>query len=153
MEKVYKDVSVKVEVVSLRDQQELLSMLVTGKGKKYIFLSTLLTSHCPLFYYGNKTSFCFFLHSGQEKMLRDVPYTLISDLSLYLNPGDRWKQLGGQLNFNSTQINNFALDKSNASQAMLQEWGQKDGATVGALQIIFRKMKWTKEERMVGKYL
>ena len=86
-------------------------------------------------------------------MLRDAPYTLISDLSQYLNPGDRWKQLGGKLNFNSTQINNFAVDKANASQAMLQEWGQKDGATVVALQSTFRKMKWTKEERMVGKYV
>lgn len=86
-------------------------------------------------------------------MLRDVPYTLISDLSFHLNPGERWKQLGGHLKFNSTQINTFALVKGNATQAMLEEWGQKDGATVVALQNTFRKMKWGKEERMVGKYV
>lgn len=91
--------------------------------------------------------------SGQGKMLRDVPYTLISDLSFHLNPGERWKQLGGHLKFNSTQINTFALVKGNATQAMLEEWGQKDGATVVALQNTFRKMKWGKEERMVGKYV
>jgi len=90
---------------------------------------------------------------GQEKMLRDVPYTLFSELALHLNPGERWKRLGGQLKFNSTQVNTFALDKGNATQAMLQEWGQKDGATVVALQNTFRKMKWTKEERIVGKYV
>lgn len=48
MEKVYKDVSVKVEVVSLRDQQELLSMLVTGKGKKYFFFVYLTNLSLPL---------------------------------------------------------------------------------------------------------
>lgn len=86
-------------------------------------------------------------------MLRDVPYTLISDLSHHLNVGERWKQLGGQLKFNTTQVNTFALEKKDATQAMLQEWMQKDGSTVVALQNTFRKMKWTREERMVGKYV
>ena len=105
--------------------------------------------------YGNKSSFCSFFGSGsvKDKMLRDVPYTLINDLSFHLNPGERWKQLGGQLKFNSTQINTFALEKGNATQTMLEEWGQKDEATVVALQHTFRKMKWSKEERMVGKYV
>ncbi|XP_078351696.1 tumor necrosis factor receptor superfamily member 16-like isoform X1 [Oculina patagonica] len=93
------------------------------------------------------------VRQGSEKMLRDVPYTLINELSQYLNPGDRWKHLGGHLHFNTTQISNFAVDRSNATQVMLQEWGQKDGATVGALQSTFRKMKWTKEEKIVGQYV
>ena len=82
-----------------------------------------------------------------------MPYSLFSDLAFHLNPGERWKQLGGQLKFNITQVNTFALEKSNATQAMLQEWGQKDGATVVALQNTFRKMKWTKEEKIVEKYV
>ena len=96
---------------------------------------------------------CLFVFLGSEKLLRDVSYTLINDLSQYLNPGDRWKHLGGHLNFNSTQINNFAVDRSNATQVMLQEWGQRDGATVEALQSTFRKMKWTKEEKIVAQYV
>lgn len=83
MEKVYKDVSVKVEVVSLRDQQELLSMLVTGKGKKYFFLSTLLTSHCPLFYYGNKTVFVSFYIQVKRKCFV-MFHTHLSAISLYI---------------------------------------------------------------------
>ena len=86
-------------------------------------------------------------------MLRDVAYTLINDLAQDLNPQNRWKQLGGYLNFDSTQIGNFAIDGQNATQTMLQEWGQKDGATVVALQRTFGSMKWRKEERMVGKYV
>lgn len=86
-------------------------------------------------------------------MLRDASYTLISELSQYLNPSDRWKQLGGQLNFNTTQINNFAVDRCNATQVMLHEWGQKEGATLVALQNTLRKMKWTKEEKLVAQYV
>lgn len=82
-----------------------------------------------------------------------MSYSLFSELALHLNPGERWKQLGGQLKFNITQVNTFALDKGNATQAMLEQWGQKEGATVVALQNTFRKMKWTKEERIVEKYV
>ena len=88
-----------------------------------------------------------------EKMLRDVPYTLISDLATYLNPGNRWKDLGGRLHFNNTQISNFALVKKNATQAMLEEWGHRDCATVVALRNIFHSMKWTKEERICAEYV
>lgn len=91
--------------------------------------------------------------SGPEKMLRDVPYTLISELAKYLNPCNRWKALGGRLNFNNTEIGNFALVKHNATQAMLEEWGQRDCATVVALQRVFHNMKWTKEERICGVYV
>ena len=62
-------------------------------------------------------------------------------------------QLARRLDFNSTQINNFAVDPSNATQVMLQEWAKRDGATVEALQSIFRKMNWTKEEKIVGAYV
>lgn len=90
---------------------------------------------------------------GGDKMLRDVPYTLITDLSQYLNPGDRWKQLGGRLNFNSTQINNFAVDRGKSTEVMLQEWSQRENATVVALKNTFKTMKWSKEERIVGAYV
>lgn len=88
-----------------------------------------------------------------DKMLRDVSYTLISELSQFLNPGDRWKQLGGRLQFNTTQINNFALDKRTATDAMLGEWGQKDTATVVALRDTFRAMKWSKEANITEAYV
>ena len=86
-------------------------------------------------------------------MLRDAPYTLITDLSQYLNPGDRGKQLGGRLKFNSTQINNFALDRRTATEAMLVEWGQRDTSTVAALRDIFRAMKWSKEAKITATYV
>lgn len=82
-----------------------------------------------------------------------VPYAIIKDLSRHLNPRDRWKQLARHLDFNSTQINNFAVDPSNATQVMLQEWFKRDGATVEALQSIFRKMNWSEEEKIVGAYV
>lgn len=88
-----------------------------------------------------------------DKLLREAPYTLITDLSQYLNPGDRWKQLGGRLKFNSTQINNFALDRRTATEAMLVEWGQRDTSTVAALRDIFRAMKWSKEAKITATYV
>lgn len=88
-----------------------------------------------------------------DKLLREAPYTLITDLSQYLNPGDRWKQLGGRLKFNSTQINNFALDRRTATEAMLVEWGQRDTSTVAALRDIFRAMKWSKEAKITAMYV
>lgn len=91
--------------------------------------------------------------TGQEKMLRDAPYTLISDLAKLLNPGGRWKELGGRLDFNNTQIGNFALVQQNATQTMLEEWGHRDCGTVVALQKLFRSMKWTKEERICAEYV
>lgn len=86
-------------------------------------------------------------------MLRDAPYTLISDLAKLLNPGGRWKELGGRLDFNNTQIGNFALVQQNATQTMLEEWGHRDCGTVVTLQKLFRSMKWTKEERICAEYV
>nr|XP_058940027.1 tumor necrosis factor receptor superfamily member 16-like isoform X1 [Pocillopora verrucosa] len=88
-----------------------------------------------------------------DKLLREAPYTLITELSQHLNPGDRWKQLGGRLKFNSTQINNFALDRRTATEAMLVEWGQRDTSTVAALRDNFRAMKWSKEAKITAMYV
>lgn len=86
-------------------------------------------------------------------MLRNVPYTLINELAKYLNPGGRWKVLGGHLEFNNTEISNFALVKENATQIMLEEWGQRDYATVANLMKTFAAMKWQKEERICAEYV
>ena len=86
-------------------------------------------------------------------MLRDVPYTLINELAKYLNPGSRWKILGGHLEFNNTDISNFALVKENATQVMLEEWGQRDCATVVNLRNVFAMMKWQKEEKICAEYV
>jgi len=86
-------------------------------------------------------------------MLRDVPYTLISELAKYLNPRSRWKELGGLLNFNNTQISNFALVKENATQVMLEEWGQRQHSTVANLRKAFQELKWHKEEKLCAVYV
>ena len=86
-------------------------------------------------------------------MLRDVSYRLINELAKYLNPGGRWKILGGHLDFNNTDIGNFALVKENATQVMLEEWGQRDCATVAYLRTIFSTLKWQKEEKLCAEYV
>lgn len=90
---------------------------------------------------------------GSKKMLREVPYTLINELAMYLNPREKWKILGGCLEFNNTEISNFGLVKQNATQVMLEEWGQRDCATVANLMKTFAAMKWHKEERICAEYV
>ena len=104
------------------------------------------------FMVNNNTNISTFF-SAPVKMLRDVPYTLINELAKYLNPGSRWKILGGHLEFNNTDISNFALVKENATQVMLEEWGQRDCATVVNLRNVFAMMKWQKEEKICAEYV
>lgn len=90
---------------------------------------------------------------GSKRMLREVPYTLITELAMCLNPREKWKTLGGHLEFNNTEISNFALVKENATQIMLEEWGQRDCATVSNLMKIFTALKWSREEKICAAYV
>ncbi|XP_029205354.2 tumor necrosis factor receptor superfamily member 16-like isoform X4 [Acropora millepora] len=91
--------------------------------------------------------------AGSKRMLREVPYTLITELAMCLNPREKWKTLGGHLEFNNTEISNFALVKENATQIMLEEWGQRDCATVSNLMKIFTALKWSREEKICAAYV
>lgn len=95
----------------------------------------------------------FILFPGSKRMLREVPYTLITELAMCLNPREKWKTLGGHLEFNNTEISNFALVKENATQVMLEEWGQRDCATVSNLMKIFTALKWSREEKICAAYV
>lgn len=88
-----------------------------------------------------------------DKLLRDVSYSLIDDLSRHLNPKGRWKTLAGKLNFSSKDIENFQLEPTSATEVMLQHWGQRKGSTLYHLYEVLKNLKWLVEADMVSQYL
>lgn len=88
-----------------------------------------------------------------EKLLRDVSYSLIDELSRNLNPKGRWKTLAGKLNFSSKDIENFGLEPTNATEVMLSHWGQQKGSTLHHLYEVLKSLKWLFEADLVFKYL
>ena len=68
-------------------------------------------------------------------MLRDVPATVYQDLAELLNPvsGQYWIHLAGRLGFTQQQIENYKLLPTEATQALLHDWGTRDSSTVALL--------------------
>ena len=79
-----------------------------------------------------------------DKMLvRDLPGHIFKELGRLLNPKsfNNWAKLAGLLGFTSTHVQNFGLEPEEATQNLLNEWGQQEGSTVDVLIDIFKEMK------------
>lgn len=82
--------------------------------------------------------------NGKSKTLvRDLPVNVSIELGNLLNPksSKNWVTLAGYLDFTTTEIKNFELNPSEATQSILYQWGQKDGSTVDFLINVLKKMK------------
>ena len=88
-----------------------------------------------------------------DKMLRDVSYSLIDELSRLLNPQGRWKKLAGKLQFTENEVQNLNVRPEVATSQLLSAWGQKGGSTLGALLEATMSLGWDCESRIVGKYM
>lgn len=83
-------------------------------------------------------------NNGKNKMLvRDLPGHIFIELGRLLNPKsfNNWAKLAGLLGFTSTHVQNFGLEPEEATQNLLNEWGQQEGSTVDVLIDIFKEMK------------
>jgi hypothetical protein len=80
---------------------------------------------------------------------------VIQELAQRLNPQglNNWKTLAGKLRFKQTKIGNFDLQKSEACQSLLNEWGTERGSTVYVLYGHLHDMKRDDCTEVLRKYL
>lgn len=64
-------------------------------------------------------------------------------MGVLLNPksSKNWITLAGHLEFTNNEVKNFGLTPDEATQNMLEEWGQRDSSTVDVLINMLKKMK------------
>lgn len=120
------------------------TMLFQGReGQVVLYVFTLCMLHRFL-----TLSYLF-----SDKLLRDVSYSLIDELSTHLNPKGRWKTVAGKLGFSSKDIDNFELEPTNATAVLLSHWGQQKGSTLHHLYDVLKNLRWLVEADIVAKYL
>ncbi|XP_031554068.1 tumor necrosis factor receptor superfamily member 16-like isoform X2 [Actinia tenebrosa] len=92
------------------------------------------------------------LVTGSTELLRNASYSIIEELSSYLNPRGRWKTLAAKLGYTSKDILNFDIEQSKATENMLNDWGHLKDSTVQKLYEVLVAMKWSHEAEIVRKY-
>lgn len=77
-----------------------------------------------------------------KTMVRDLPGHIYIELGKFLNPKslNNWVTLAGRLGFNNNDVQNFNIYPDQATQKVLDEWGQKDGSTVDILIYELKEM-------------
>ncbi|XP_068686064.1 tumor necrosis factor receptor superfamily member 16-like isoform X4 [Montipora foliosa] len=77
-----------------------------------------------------------------KTMVRDLPSHIYIELGKFLNPKslNNWVTLAGRLGFNNNDVQNFNIYPDQATQKVLDEWGQKDGSTVDILIYELKEM-------------
>ncbi|XP_067045656.1 tumor necrosis factor receptor superfamily member 16-like isoform X4 [Acropora muricata] len=81
---------------------------------------------------------------GKSKTLvRDLPGHIYFELGRFLNPKSRnnWIKLAGRLGFSDSDVKNFDTYPDQATQRVLDEWGQREGSTVNVLICELKEMK------------
>ena len=65
----------------------------------------------------------------------EISGSYIDELAFRLNPKSHknWETLAGRLNYNKTEIQNFGLQPTEATQRLLQSWGCSATSTVHEL--------------------
>lgn len=86
-------------------------------------------------------------------MLRNANFSLIEELSTYLNPNRRWKSLAAKLGYKSKDIENFDIEPAEATEKMLTDWSHQKDSTVHRLYEVLEAMKWVHEADIVYKHI
>ncbi|XP_031557249.1 tumor necrosis factor receptor superfamily member 26-like [Actinia tenebrosa] len=88
-------------------------------------------------------------------MLRDLNPETFENLCCLLNPeGSRnWKVLAGKLGYSQCKIQNFKLNRNEACQSLLQEWGTEGNTTVYVLYNHLLAMQRDDCTELLQKYL
>lgn len=75
------------------------------------------------------------LSFSSDILMRDVPYLVVEQLALKLNPRglNNWVRLAGQLNYSKEKVDYFGMDPENATQRMFNDWKTLNTSTAGVL--------------------
>ena len=78
-----------------------------------------------------------------KTLVRDLPSHIYIELGRFLNPKslNNWIILAGRLGFNDSDVKNFDTYPDQATQRVLDEWGQREDSTVNALICELKEMK------------
>lgn len=78
-----------------------------------------------------------------KTLVRDLPGHIYFELGRFLNPKslNNWMILAGRLGFSDSDVKNFDTYPDQATQRVLDEWGQREGSTVNALICELKEMK------------
>ena len=88
-------------------------------------------------------------------MVRDLSYSVIEQLAEHLNPESKndWRKLADVLGMTQLRIANLKLDRHNATQELLQEWGHAEHATTRVLYNALMEISRSELADFLSRYL